>query len=527
MVDHALSLHATDQNVEHFGLPLVCSDGNASQPAVAAYPVTPSVSTQGASISDSPQLPASLSVAHINTSQPPSADTNTLDGLSSSESFYSSNALSDSGTAYEITPETGIMEKNVRQFCSADGVSFIEHVPGHCLVFIPNTTNVDFVLRELRKIRQPKPRAKPKEKSLKPTNAFIKYRNHKIQELKGTQPEISQTEISRMAGEGWKNEPEEVKMFFRNKYLEEKRIYDMNKAKRARTESDAGSDSGVMSDTSSRFSPHDLPLPNQAPTSQVVNGLDFGLSLGIGANPAGFFPGRRRSHTLPPGGFARSGAKRRISQELRKHLANKSSNAYLAASNANPLETSANGLLNPFQPHQQQQYSFDFNFASPQIDTSATASPPQAQVDTNTPYMGCGVSPFTMPLNPSFPIADFTTPAPSQSHHGHHTRSLTSISNPLSIDSTAYSSCGEGIDSFTSAGGLENSSNSASVPSNLPLLDTSNLHAFGNNMPVSGLSSGYMTADAPSLVAGGNPWSLPQAYTLFSDVSGNPAASTQ
>ncbi|KAJ2079316.1 hypothetical protein H4R24_003870 [Coemansia sp. RSA 988] len=524
MADHALSLHATDQNVEHIGLPLVCNDANGCRPAVAAFPMTPS-STQCGSNRNSPQLAASLSVAHINGAQPPSE--NILDVQSSSESFYSSNTLSDSGTAYEITPETGIMEKNVRQFCSSDGTNFIEHVPGHCLVFIPNSMNVDSVLREIRKIRRPKPRAKPKEKSLKPTNAFIKYRNHKILELKGFQPEISQTEISRMAGEGWRNEPDEVKMYFRNMYVEEKRIYDMNKAKRARTESDAGSDSGAMSDTSSRFSPHNMSLPNHPPSSQISNNLDLGLTLGLGANPAGFLPGRRRSHTLPPGGFARSGAKRRISQELRKHLANKSSSAYLAASNANPLDAASNGMLNPFQQQQQQQYSFDFSFTSPHLDSSAAAPSPQAGVANNASYMNGEVSAFTMPLNPSFPIADFTTPAPSQQHHSHHTRSLTSISNPLSIDSTAYSSCGESIDAFTSAGGLNNSNDITSVPSPLPLLNTSNLDAFAGNMPVSGFSSGYMSADAPTLVNAANSWPLQQSYTLFPDVSGNSAASTQ
>ncbi|KAJ2326647.1 hypothetical protein H4S02_004457, partial [Coemansia sp. RSA 2611] len=123
------------------------------------------------------------------------------------------------------------MEKEVRLFNSADGASFIEHVPGHCLVFIPNTANVDYLLREMRKVRQPKPRAKPKEKSGKPTNAFIKYRNYKIAEFKANNPEISQTEISRMAGEWWRNEPDEVKMYYQRQYQEEKRIYDMNKTK--------------------------------------------------------------------------------------------------------------------------------------------------------------------------------------------------------------------------------------------------------------------------------------------------------
>ncbi|KAJ2616866.1 hypothetical protein H4S08_000608 [Coemansia sp. RSA 1365] len=71
---------------------------------------------------------------------------------------------------------------------------------------------------------------KPKEKSAKPINAFIKYRSYKIAELKRLHPEVSQTDISRLAGECWKTEKEDIKNQFRVQYMEEKKVYDMKKA---------------------------------------------------------------------------------------------------------------------------------------------------------------------------------------------------------------------------------------------------------------------------------------------------------
>ncbi|KAJ1783293.1 hypothetical protein LPJ59_006618, partial [Coemansia sp. RSA 2399] len=153
----------------------------------------------------------------------------------------------------------------------------------------------------------------PKEKSNKPINAFIKYRSYKIAELKRLHPEVSQTEISRLAGECWKTESEEIKNQFRVKYLEEKKIYDMKKATNGGTTTKRSRDED-SSDTES--------LP-----------------------PAGFDgSARRRSLTMPPSdsnAYARAASasplmlgkqpplpssKRRrcVTEDMRKQLATKS-----------------------------------------------------------------------------------------------------------------------------------------------------------------------------------------------------------
>ncbi|KAJ1787965.1 hypothetical protein GGH19_002687 [Coemansia sp. RSA 1807] len=408
------------------------------------------------------------------------------------------------------------MDQKVRQFHAADGAKFIEHVPGHCLVFIPNNTSIDFLLRELRKVKQPKQRAKPKEKSGKPTNAFIKYRNHKIAEFKANNPEISQTEISRMAGEWWKNESDEVKMFYTHQYREEKRIYDMNKAKRARTESEAGSDTETTSS-----SPGLGMLHSQTSGSQI-NPMNYGFGMGLDGGQLGFNPGRRRSQTMPSGAFSSSGAKRRISQEMRKHLAYKSGNAYMAASAESDLLADNSGLSLPQYPPQ---HAFDFTFTQP-IDTSTA---PHGGASTHA-YVASSMSPLTMPLNPSFPLAEFSISGSmaAPSHIAHHSRTLSNMSTPMSVDYNAYSSSGEGFEAFVpTSNSVSRPTYNASIPSSLPLLDTANLNAFGDGMPMTTFgATGYMGVDTPQMAPASAPWPLTQPYTMLSDAASVSSGST-
>ncbi|KAJ1721487.1 hypothetical protein LPJ53_003996 [Coemansia erecta] len=426
------------------------------------------------------------------------------------------------------------MEHKVRQFYSAEGASFIEHVPGHCLVFIPNSTSVDYLLHELRRVRQPRRRNKqPKDKSNKPTNSFIKYRNHKIVELKRLHPEISQTEISRMAGECWRTEPEELKDAFRKLYQEEKRVYDMNKSKSTNTESEVGSDGEALSDTMSRSSVAPLTSDVHDPmASSSTNGLGFGLGLGLGlgvgadGNPIGFNAGRRRSHTLPPGGFTRSGTKRRISQEFRKHLANKKTTAYMNAKASNAGAPVAGMFADVMQtypnPSQHMPSQYEFTFTPPQIETCASSS----TMGSGSPYLSCETaSPMTLPLNPNFPIADFTTTdssavAASQSMH-QHTRSLTSIPAPLPIDTSVFAA-DTGFGSFVpNPASIAKSLADNSISVSLPMIDTTNLGVFSNDgMAISAFSTGYLSADP-------TPWPLSSAYSMMPDPSGTSQQQTQ
>ncbi|KAI8324520.1 hypothetical protein GQ54DRAFT_296042 [Martensiomyces pterosporus] len=534
MESHNHFAYASDQTTGHHHVSAMGYSSMGAAQMMAPLPLPPQ--TMHSSI---PPQAHFANVAPINTQRVPTPQHYSKSSSSTSPNIVYSSKVGHQPncTVYCYDNNSNIMEQKVRQFYSADGTSFIEHVPGHCLVFIPNSTNVDHVLRELRKVRQPKPQRKPKEKSTKPTNAFIKYRNHKIEELKSVHPEISQTDISRMAGECWKTEKEEVKGIFRRQYMEEKRIYDMNKAKRARHESEACSDTDVNSDTQSTSSHHtNVSTASRAvPHGTDTTGLSLGLGFGLGGydGPAGFNPSRRRSHTLPSGGFTRSSTKRRISQELRKHLASKNNAAYITAAATASAQTE--------QAETQKQPSYEFTFTPPQIENGSTMSSV-----SGSPYLGSNVSPLVMPINPGFPISDFTTStsgsmasadgAPSISHH--HTRSLTNIPTGLTVDTTSFASQADGFEAFTpDHEGLTSSLVDAGIAAGLSMMNTTSMTALSNEaisasvdgtspflvdtsasvMTTNALSSGYLTTDTPPLVSNVNTWPLTHAYSMVSD----------
>ncbi|KAJ2796595.1 hypothetical protein H4S07_006177, partial [Coemansia furcata] len=288
-----------------------------------------------------------------------------------SEPAPSSNALpcssrignkSSSSFIYRYDDAHGASKIKCHQLCTSDGRLFVEHLPNHTILYIPNSSSIEQALCELRKPRsqtkqqklnasllqqeqllsQPQPEPQPpvvrkaKEKSAKPINAFIKYRSFKTAELKKQYPEVSQTEISRLAGECWKTENEEIKNQFRFQYQEEKKVYDLKKAigtsaKRAREPSVTLSENDVASVLGDATS---APLSDEC-------GSVADASLGD-VYPDDFDPKRRRrSLTLPPTGASacvrssssspmlqpQAASKRRrcVTTELRRQLAAKSS----------------------------------------------------------------------------------------------------------------------------------------------------------------------------------------------------------
>ncbi|KAJ2558242.1 hypothetical protein EV175_000878 [Coemansia sp. RSA 1933] len=440
------------------------------------------------------------------------------------------------------------MDKQVRQFYAADGASFIEHVPGHCLVFIPNTTNIGYVARELRRIRPQRPRPKPRGSgSSKPTNAFIKYRNHKINELKEMYPDISQTEISRMAGRCWETEDESVKIEFRKQYLEDKRIYDMNKAKRQCLEGGIGFDSdGMLGSTSSTSSRGMLgSTPSTSGGDRNGPGKMPDLGFGSDGRPAGFNTGRRRSHTLPSGGFSHYSPKRRISQELRKHLANKNNTYYTAIAASTGVDSSfvpSNGYISSESstsnssmavssganflfgvPQQQlQQPRYDFTFAAPPADiavASSSAQPPSSSssstigMDLSSPYMGYNSSTMAMPLNPSFPIAEFSDA---------HGRVVSQNAQGYSLGQAAFPAVSQDALApfMQSTDSIAKSLADSAIATSLPMINT-NIMSFSNDrMAIDGFSAGYISADTPSLDA--TPYQLPELNAYSSVPSDHP-----
>ncbi|KAJ2494111.1 hypothetical protein IWW47_004806, partial [Coemansia sp. RSA 2052] len=287
---------------------------------------------------------------------------------------------------------------------------------------------------------------KAKEKSAKPINAFIKYRSYKIAELKKQYPEVSQTEISRLAGECWKSEDEEIKNQFRNRYQEEKKVYDLKKAigmgsKRARETSVTLSENDATLDAASV-----LGEPTSAPLLDSC-----GNSVDASVYPADFDPKRRRrSLTLLPTDISpcvrssssspmlqsQPAAKRRrcVTTELRRQLAAKSS-AIMATPPPPPpapvmptmLGPRAHSMGDDLSQHYTAPpvggYYGDLSFASApssmaggseHLVISAHSSP--AMMAAMHPHGNASyLSDMSLPLNPAFGMhhhADFASMSP-------------------------------------------------------------------------------------------------------------------
>ncbi|KAJ1947220.1 hypothetical protein GGF37_000608 [Kickxella alabastrina] len=284
------------------------------------------------------------------------------------------------------------------------------------------------------------PARKPKEKSSKPINAFIKYRSYKIAELKQQYPEVSQTEISRLAGECWKTEIEDIKNQFRVQYMEEKKLYDLKKAstssKRSRGCSEAPSDTDASVVSTAGDLTADAILAENGSISAPLPGSLDAASGGLGL-PSGFDPKRRRrSLTLPQNTAAAAAraassspmllphsTKRRrcVTVDMRKQLAAKTSAfmstppridttpATLCARSSSMSETTSSNI-----PHYGPIGVYDqLSFATPSMHPVDMASPQMLGLNANSPYLD--MSPMTLPINQTFSLpAPFTSMSPPQ-----------------------------------------------------------------------------------------------------------------
>ncbi|KAJ2716889.1 slightly ste11-like protein [Coemansia spiralis] len=127
-----------------------------------------------------------------------------------------------------------------QQVVLADGKVYIEHIPGHNIIFTPSSTTpaaaAAVAAQQVSGSRVSKGRGRGAAMA-KPSNVFFKYRSVKQRELQEAHPRLNQTVISRMVAEHWRVEPTEVKDKFRNIYKEEMRQYELSKrVRRPRTE---------------------------------------------------------------------------------------------------------------------------------------------------------------------------------------------------------------------------------------------------------------------------------------------------
>ncbi|KAJ2790221.1 hypothetical protein H4R20_007050, partial [Coemansia guatemalensis] len=134
-------------------------------------------------------------------------------------------------SVYRSTQAGDQMTHTARQIIAADGKLFIEHVPGHNVIFAPVDVPISSAMHRhsspISRVIKPRLRATPALS--RPSNVFFKYRSVKQRELQEKHPRLNQTVISRMVAEHWKREPEELKQRYKDEYKEEMKKYELSK----------------------------------------------------------------------------------------------------------------------------------------------------------------------------------------------------------------------------------------------------------------------------------------------------------
>ncbi|KAJ2768638.1 hypothetical protein IWQ56_001583 [Coemansia nantahalensis] len=178
---------------------------------------------------------------------------------------------------------------DAQQVVLADGKVYIEHVPGHNVVFVPsNMGPAAAVAQHVAGSRVTKGRARGATLS-KPSNVFFKYRSVKQRELQEAHPRLNQTVISQMVAEHWRAEPPEVKDKFRSIYREEMRKYEQSKRVR-RPRAEFG-----YADAEDAALEAQAPRRSSDPQVLVHEPVELGINPGALASIAP----RHRSFTMP------------------------------------------------------------------------------------------------------------------------------------------------------------------------------------------------------------------------------------
>ncbi|KAJ2755209.1 hypothetical protein GGI19_001833 [Coemansia pectinata] len=283
-------------------------------------------------------------------------------------------------------------EFHVRQTISNDGAVFVEHIPGYHVVYVAVGESLDQAIHDSRltapahrpvsKAASRASTAVQRDRPLKPCNAFIMYRNHKITQMRKENPEINQTDISREAAKRWRIESDEVKEVFKARYREEKQVYDLKKCKRGRADSAAHDSESEAAD-------------NLSTPSSKRSRND---SLGLGSS-AQRLTAKPRSRTMPNDMYVGSNARNSIVTDLRKQLAARSGATFFDAAQS------------PYDTHGMSHHSYpDFTSAAEVAQMPSLMHHQPMNIAPLVSY-----SPATMPADYTHdyalpPVADYALP---------------------------------------------------------------------------------------------------------------------
>ncbi|PVU85958.1 hypothetical protein BB560_000550 [Smittium megazygosporum] len=104
-----------------------------------------------------------------------------------------------------------------KEFVNSEGICYVEKIPGHYVVFIPNSVQRQDVINRITKPVNPSKNKKKPHNPNRVHNSFILYRMEKTKEIKRQNPTINQTVVSRMCAQMWRNEKAEIKRKYKAK----------------------------------------------------------------------------------------------------------------------------------------------------------------------------------------------------------------------------------------------------------------------------------------------------------------------
>ncbi|KAJ2629398.1 slightly ste11-like protein [Coemansia sp. RSA 1290] len=207
----------------------------------------------------------------------------------------SSRIITEPGcSVFRSNPDGTPIEHTSRQIIAVDGKVFIEHVPGHNVVFVPIEMPPSAAIHQRvagSRVIKARPRAAP---LARPSNVFFKYRSVKQRELQMLHPRLNQTVISRMVAEHWKRESKEVKDRFKKEYDDDMKKYELHKKmnrNRPEFEYFESDDMTAHSDTALYYQRQD--------STDSRSFVNESSSLGLARTDSSASPNRSRSFTMP------------------------------------------------------------------------------------------------------------------------------------------------------------------------------------------------------------------------------------
>ncbi|KAJ1834639.1 hypothetical protein LPJ73_007786 [Coemansia sp. RSA 2703] len=201
------------------------------------------------------------------------------------------------------------IEFTTRQLIAFDGKVFIEHLPGHNIIFAPTQLHPHHVLHPKTSSssltsRASKLRLKSKKLN-RPKNVFFKYRSDKVKELQEKYPKLNQTVISKLAAEHWHNETTAVKEQYRKVYQDEMTQYELDKKISRIKGSRSHSDSSEVEDDRASLGGSSHQLSSESNRTAVSNDYYYSVPhnqrpspLGIAQSPP-MEMSRQRSFSYP------------------------------------------------------------------------------------------------------------------------------------------------------------------------------------------------------------------------------------